>query len=462
LSGVCLQVFKEISESIERQSPTPSDFTHNYLDNDLNLSHEVQRPDDLQGMVHPPFEDFLEVTEITIDDVPLEVHSNNMPPPLYPYPNLLRDLSEPVKHKQTLIPMGEFEFALGIWCLDANLSRRQYSGLLEVLGMLKDVSTVKRLPRNIQTLKNNAIARVPLMEQRRQEVSLNEEKLPTLPASLKSLGIPKTPKGWVYWFDPISLITAILSAKDIVKDLHFGMAHFVDQPSELWHSVSWASSIRSTSGQYAYYADGSPLFPSDIISYRCLDADCRIKHLGRVRCVGKDYRSTAAVPGIITLELQKLLNVFEVELLLPHVVAGLEILLCEDELILREDEIVWITEKDVVQITNEVIVDYTFDWLIKHGKKGDIKTQGRPPRPNHFHLRRTANCYLGMILPLVKSDPIRAELELETYGRTHFLEPEASARSASKDLVETVSLPLLCFIDAFGLYRNIYRSIIWQ
>ena len=49
------------------------------------------------------------------------------------------------------------------------------------------------------------------------------------------------------------------------------------------------------------------------------------------------------------------------------------------------------------------------------------------------------------------SDPSRGELELQIYGRPHF---EALADQAC------LSLLLLTFIDAFGAYRNIYRSLL--
>ena len=45
---------------------------------------------------------------------------------------------------------------------------------------------------------------------------------------------------------------------------------------------------------------------------------------------------------------------------------------------------------------------------------------------------------------------IRGELELSTYGRPHLI-------SFGKN--NTLCIPLLTFIDAFGLYRNMYRSL---
>ena len=48
------------------------------------------------------------------------------------------------------------------------------------------------------------------------------------------------------------------------------------------------------------------------------------------------------------------------------------------------------------------------------------------------------------------SHPPRTALEMQAYGRDHFL------RSSSGLL----SVPMICFVDGFGLYRNMYRTVI--
>lgn len=49
--------------------------------------------------------------------------------------------------------------------------------------------------------------------------------------------------------------------------------------------------------------------------------------------------------------------------------------------------------------------------------------------------------------------PIRGELEILQYGRAGLLRTFYSNTAV-------VSLPLITFIDSFGLYRNMYRSLI--
>jgi hypothetical protein len=53
------------------------------------------------------------------------------------------------------------------------------------------------------------------------------------------------------------------------QQLHQGMAEYHDAPTELWHSHAWASSIRTTAGQFAHYSSKQPIFPSDFIMFRC-------------------------------------------------------------------------------------------------------------------------------------------------------------------------------------------------
>ena len=46
--------------------------------------------------------------------------------------------------------------------------------------------------------------------------------------------------------------TPVDSKLPLPHPMHTGLAHFVDEPEELYHSHSWASSIRSTSGEFAH------------------------------------------------------------------------------------------------------------------------------------------------------------------------------------------------------------------
>lgn len=59
-------------------------------------------------------------------------------------------------------------------------------------------------------------------------------------------------------------------------------------------------------------------------------------------------------------------------------------------------------------------------------------------------------------MPLCKQSPLRGELEMEAYGRQYFLNLNAYVQGGG-----TVwSLPYLSFIDGFGAFWSMYRTII--
>ena len=147
---------------------------------------------------------------------------------------------------------------------------------------------------------------------RRKEVPLAQEKLPTLSAQQKNQ-FPKGPtSGWLYFFDPLPLFTTILSSLIFLNKMHIGMAEYIDEPSELWHSRSWSASIRSCSGDFAHYPNGEPIFPSDIVLYQCLEEMCHCQaeppepHYGRVFSVGRDRTASALRQGEIAIQVQVL------------------------------------------------------------------------------------------------------------------------------------------------------------
>lgn len=84
--------------------------------------------------------------------------------------------------------------------------------------------------------------------------------------------------------------------------MYFGMVKLVDEPSELWKSFAWAEGIRSCSREFMRYRDHKPVFTSQFIQSKCKfeDCPCRVfgqaKHMGRVRAVAKDERSTTKAP----------------------------------------------------------------------------------------------------------------------------------------------------------------------
>ena len=58
------------------------------------------------------------------------------------------------------------------------------------------------------------------------------------------------------------------------------------------------------------------------------------------------------------------------------------------------------------------------------------------------------------IIPLCHTHPIRAELELQEFGR-HWFVKQWDVKAGNV----CISAPVQTFIDGFGLYRNSYRSL---
>ena len=96
-------------------------------------------------------------------------------------------------------------------------------------------------------------------------IPLSKEKLPS---SIGGLAVPDIPTEDLVFFDPIELFRRILSSL-IWWRLHRGMTKFTDTPRELWEADGWASSVRTTCGEYAHIpGTDEPIFPSDWIRWQ--------------------------------------------------------------------------------------------------------------------------------------------------------------------------------------------------
>ena len=344
--------------------------------------------------------------------------------------------------------------AFGLWCHETGISRPQYKSLLEIFRMPEFQQEAYLFPSCLSTLKSQTIAHLPLLPMRKKSIPLQPEQLgrekpPTTSSSI-------VPHADLYFFDPIGLFTTFLRS-EICNQMHFGLGEFRDNPRELWHSHAWRSSLRTTSGRFAHYVSGKPIFPSDIISFRCYDPSCpsgcynlsatakERQHVGRVYSVGKDFRSGIREQGVVTVEVQ--------QVLLPLDLQGVNMQppLLSNEGLLSWNRFHMIAEDHITSRIDTVFLDYFFnDDKLNPGSRRPVA----PPQSTLI-IRRIHDIgaypehFPPSITPLCKSHPLRGELELETFGRAHF---------ERFDQLKTVSLPLLTFIDGFGLYRNIYRE----
>lgn len=84
--------------------------------------------------------------DVTVPAEPSD--AERMPPPPTSrilWPSVPGD-SEPIPHKRAMYGfIKDFVFAFGLWCIQTNLTRQQYSNLLEVLKLLTDMSDIQRL-----------------------------------------------------------------------------------------------------------------------------------------------------------------------------------------------------------------------------------------------------------------------------------------------------------------------------
>lgn len=109
----------------------------------------------------------------------------------------------------------------------------------------------------------------------------------------------------------------------------------MDCPLEYWHADCWGSSIRTCSGDWIRYLDQSPVFPSDILQYRCMTPSCTTSHLslcGQVTFFGHDRRHVSPTKN------QELLRICLLIVLGASQDPRLEnCLLADDEMLMIED-----------------------------------------------------------------------------------------------------------------------------
>lgn len=338
-----------------------------------------------------------------------------------------------------------FVVALGLWCKEAGVARSQYTSLLEVLNLLGPHPSLQKLPHEYSTLKRKLVGHLPQLPLRRALVPITAEKMATLPEKRKAEALQhdlKVPKEFLYFFDLPALFTRLLLS-ELKTRFFFGLGHFVDVSSELWHSRSWLSSVRTISGQYARYRNGSPCLPSDFVEYEYSRTDGISQvALGRVLAVGLDYRSCTPlhVQGGILLQIQRALVYDNIPIAYHQ-----QRHFAEDEILLTAHED-FVSESALVQPA-PFLISLKYDDSL-------YQLSAPSPQPTSHRVVRTIQDSDGLFQALAQSHPVRAELEISQYGRDYF----TIQFNAAINLC--LSIPYFMFIDAFGLYRNSYRSLV--
>ena len=377
-------------------------------------------------------------------DVPppaIEGPSNN------PFPSMLPPQSRRQSHpedKSEALPQPRvtdedphpFLLALGLWCEEAGISRTHYTSLREILRMLEPHPTLSRLPNHLAPLRRRTKGWLPQLQLRRALLPLNVQKMATIPEKQKKNTPPALIKEYLYFFDPIHLFTSILKSK-LLSKMHIGLGHFRSQPIELWESYAWMASVRTTSGRFARYRNGDPIFPSDWVSYHS-SPSCQVYRLGRVIEVGLEYRDgvSEVEKGTIKIKVQHALWNHEI---LASSFASQQF--SEHDIMLLSEHSI-IGEQMILSRQTNITMHYTNAPL------------PQPTSVDDQLICRSMINEKGWLQPLAFSAPHRAELELDYYGRDFFFSHFDAQKGSA-----CLSLPYLLFLDGFGVYRNSYRSL---
>ena len=116
------------------------------------------------------------------------------------------------------------------------------------------------------------------------------------------------------------------------------------------------------------------------------------------------------------------------------------------ELVLLEDSTLDLLQSSIKSQVSNVFLNYAFESRAK-------RVSGPSIARGQLFVKRIFNNAQQKTRPLAQSHPIRAELELAEFTRQHFV------KNFDQSECPVISVPLLTFIDGFGLYRNMYRSL---
>ena len=329
-----------------------------------------------------------------------------------------------------IVAFQEFQLAFSIWVVQANLSRANYKKLLEVLFLLSSIDQIFKLPAHFDTLRANLSKCLPLLPTDKRNIPVDQTVQPTQGAKTQGAkpGATSDPITEQRWFNPISLFHSILSSNLATEKMHFGMAEYVDEPVELWHSRSWGSSVRTTSGDFARISNGPIIFPGDFVEFPPLQASLAgiSFTFGRVIFIGRDRRQASATKDLVVVTLQAVIYPNEIP---DEIASGIDF--HRRSLVLLED--------NIVEVATTLIIS-----------KVDIEMCYHAANRKSSRIDWVFNLEHQSLRPATKLHPLRAELEVASYGRA-YLESLASVR--------TMAVPMLLFIDGFGVHRNMYRSL---
>lgn len=392
--------------------------------------------------------------------------------------------SQPVEQHRKAHDLSEFALGLGLYCIIHSVSRKQYSTLLQLLKLLGHSDKISRLPDSLDTLKRHVRESIPRIDTRVvKDLPLNPKKLSSS-RMLSAIMSGESPTQDLFFLNPVDLLRRILSSR-ISSTLHFGMAQLVDNPSEAWHSMQWAGSVRTTSGEFAYYPpfpSMEPIFPGDILAYQCAFPACtgchekvatnvRVAtkvHLGQIQAMFRDHRdssrhlgnfigdpSTGAeknTKGDVVLVISricsgKFINRQFVQKGKAIKINPAEDTLDDDELILSMSPMELISPAMVTGRRDNIRFDYAFGSKVQF--PGDPIARREQPLITRIFDRE----HMALVPPCLVS-LVPGALEVDEFGRDWLVKTFAQGAEG-----RVRCLPCLNFNDGFGLYRTMTKSI---
>ena len=139
------------------------------------------------------------------------------------------DLTEEVPRIEQPFTMSAFYTGLALFVNKHNVSRDMYVELRQLLHLITPLpAEIKTLPKRVDTIKETLKNQLPLLKTRQRILNLNPHQLPTHSSHTEPM----------LTFDMRDVFRRMLHADALLNSGYFGMAHYVDAPTELWHSNS--------------------------------------------------------------------------------------------------------------------------------------------------------------------------------------------------------------------------------
>lgn len=367
------------------------------------------------------------------------------------------DNSEEVHKMTSSVVFSPFLLALSLWLEKPGTTRAQWQTLREVLQLLMDFTNMQQvrqvliaLPAKFDTLKRRCSHNVVAVKLRRAQVNVEVLKQPSMSRSkrikLKASATKVAEKNWMYFVDPMDLIRRILKTDWLSKQIYQGPALLVEEPTELWHSFASASSARCASGTYAVNRLNEQIILGDIVEFQNEEditrETFRLKagqHFGRVRTTYLNCRKGSVTKDQLLTSVEPILPKASLTSTARAWTANLDVPLAKKEYLLHAGDF-FISPQMISRRVDILELRYGFD--------GTVDTQGQQHEPHHIRYA----VFGAAVRPISLCTPPVGELEVPRFGRQSLTDKFR----AGKCFV----LPFLHFIDAFGLYRNMYRSLL--